>query len=595
MANNNIEVMMQKSEAGKKRLEAMRQSSYKLTDIKQTPVVVGETDKTTGTTNDTSNAVVGKTVGVDPSVVFPGSLVKIGDETYVAVADTTAVSPSTMKFPVSDAATALSEGNKTVEAVVYPPGSDTTMTDSGSLKAETAESVKEQNKATTAASTASSGTSSIVGAGADSGEGIIDFATFTETLAFKEVLSQKFSEDGTYSVHEYLSSCMQKFYHQLYYIPNLKNNYVIVVKPENLFINAPSCNLIFPNIKASISYSRPYKQEPTRLLQISDPVAQAYGQSSGPMCLTCLMFTEEEKTGTVVNGLPMYRTYVTSLGVHTSLNDKIHPLQNLTSYEERNGIRCSTVNKGADLYLFLKSAANSTVGGTSSTTSKSSSANSDSYQISIPAGEQEGVGQTLGRLAQYELYRQRYVLRTGSLDMYFNPYIVPGFPFISIETSTGGLNIYGYVTDVAHNITERSWTTTINFNCAHSDYENSPGAYPIIESEYASKLADTYKDMLGDDIVPVKNTDIQELISTYGNDRTFMTTSYRKIWRETPSLDDYLSNVADGAKLIEEDDYWWFENGSGSSFFNTEVQARIKEYTKSIINDQLAMNNEDVR
>ena len=100
----------------------------------------------------------------------------------------------------------------------------------------------------------------------------------------------------------------------------------------------------------------------------------------------------------------------------------------------------------------------------------------------------KGVGKTLGRLAKYELARQRYAVRTGSVNMYFNPYVVPGFPMASIETTSNGLNIYGYVTSVVHDLSERSWATTINFNCAHDDLEELPGAFPIIEAQYTESL-----------------------------------------------------------------------------------------------------------
>lgn len=101
----------------------------------------------------------------------------------------------------------------------------------------------------------SSGANSIVnnpivtGAGASSSTiesgGIISFAAFAQSLAFKQQLQQGFQRGGELTLHEFIVQFMTKFYHQLYYIPNLRNNYTIVVKPETLFVNAPSCNLIF--------------------------------------------------------------------------------------------------------------------------------------------------------------------------------------------------------------------------------------------------------------------------------------------------------------------------------------------------------------
>ena len=581
--------------------------------------------------------VPGKTIAVDPNIIPYGSLVEIDGIKYLAN-DTGGALMSDgdkgivhLDMPAWSTTEAKQYGTQTHSIIVYPPGTENTdwaveelkaandietgkmWSDSWLNRSETLSNTQRNNQDTTldtslndpfglksnsaVQQSGSSGANSIVnnptvtGAGANSSTiesgGIISFAAFAQSLAFKQQLQQGFQRGGELTLHEFIVQFMTKFYHQLYYIPNLRNNYTIVVKPETLFVNAPSCNLIFPVIKSQISYTRSFKQEPTRLIQISDPVAALQGAANPtPTQLLCMMFTEQEDSGTTRNGLPMYKQYVMSLGEHSNLTDKVHPMTNLTEYEKANGIRCSTSNKGADLYLFLKSDLAASAQG----------ADDEQYVISLASdtSDMSGVGNTLAKLARYELLRQRYVTRTGSIEMYFNPYIVPGFPFVSIETTENGLNIYGYVTSVVHSFTDRSWSTTVNFNCAHMDYEQTPEAYPIIESEYASKLPDTYKDMLGDNIVPITNDTVPELINTYGNDKVYLSTAYKKIWRETPSLEDYLTNVADGATLVEDNNFWWIQNPSGSTFFNTTLQERIKTYTNDIINNKLAMSVDDV-
>lgn len=581
--------------------------------------------------------VPGKTIAVDPNIIPYGSLVEIDGVKYLAN-DTGGALMSDgdkgivhLDMPAWSTTEAKQYGTQTHSIIVYPPGTENTdwaveelkaandietgkmWSDSWLNRSETLSNTQRNNQDTTLNTTLNdpfglksnsavqqSGSSvansivnnpTVTGAGANSSTiesgGIISFAAFAQSLAFKQQLQQGFQRGGELTLHEFIVQFMTKFYHQLYYIPNLRNNYTIVVKPETLFVNAPSCNLIFPVIKSQISYTRSFKQEPTRLIQISDPVAALQGAANPtPTQLLCMMFTEQEDSGTTRNGLPMYKQYVMSLGEHSNLTDKVHPMTNLTEYEKANGIRCSTSNKGADLYLFLKSDLAASAQG----------ADDEQYVISLASdtSDMSSVGNTLAKLARYELLRQRYVTRTGSIEMYFNPYIVPGFPFVSIETTENGLNIYGYVTSVVHSFTDRSWSTTVNFNCAHMDYEQTPEAYPIIESEYASKLPDTYKDMLGDNIVPITNDTVPELINTYGNDKVYLSTAYKKIWRETPSLEDYLTNVADGATLVEDNNFWWIQNPSGSTFFNTTLQERIKTYTNDIINNKLAMSVDDV-
>jgi 3D (Asp-Asp-Asp) domain-containing protein len=571
---------------------------------------------------DNSPAVPGKTIAVDPNKIPLGSIVVINGVKYLA--NDTGSAIQGLKVDICCWTKEEAEqGGRTYGNIitVYPPGttvdndldqqsfrnqydihqgstfSNSWLNNSATLNSTQITNGIQSNKLDPDTKLQSGGT--VTGAGVPSNKivdyGIMSFASFAESLAFKSKANQTFSEDGMWSVHQYLSEFMTKFYHQMYYIPNLRNNFVMVVKPETLFINAPSCNLIFPNIKSQISYTNPYKQQPTRLLQITDPIGEISGQSGTPFTLTCMMFTEETKLEGEKNGLPKYSTFITSFGDQNKdtsgnpsvsrLTDKNHPVLNLTAFEERNGIRVSNVNKGADIYLFLKSQA----------TTQSDS--DDTYVMSLnsDSSSMQGIGQTLAALARYELARQRYVTRNGSLDCYFNPYIVPGFPLVSIETTENGLNIYGYVTGVVHNLTDRSWTTSVSFTCGHSDTEQSPGAYPIIESEYTSDLESTYKDMLGETVTPVTNSDIPSLMSQYGTDKTYVTQSLRKIWRETTSFDDYLKEIADGATVVEEDNYVWLKNGEGSSFFDTTIQTRIKEYSNNIISNTLAMSNDDVR
>lgn len=404
----------------------------------------------------------------------------------------------------------------------------------------------------------------------DSKDGIMEFAKIKESIAFRDMLKSGMTEDGQWSLHDYLSHIMRPFYHQLYYIPNLRNNKCIVVKPETLFVNAPSCNLIYPNMKGSISWTRPHKEEPTRLLQITDPIAMMEnGKINQVQSMHALVHVEENLLGYSKYGMPIYKTMVKSNG-EQELTSKVHPMNNLSNFEKRNGIRTAVVAQGADLYLYL--------------TAANKSSNVDlTYQLDDNAETKNTIGNNLARLARYELCRQRYMLRNGSIDMYFNPYIVPGFPMVSIESSLDSMNIYGYVTNVVHNLTDRSWTTTVSFTAAHTDDEQTPGVFPIIESEYTSKIRNTYKNMLGTTVNPVGNEELPDIISLYNQENTYITQSYRKVWRETPTLSSYLDYNADGATIKEENGFMVLENNPNAKFFDEDLQTRLKNYSKDVI------------
>lgn len=403
----------------------------------------------------------------------------------------------------------------------------------------------------------------------DSKDGIMAFAKIKATLAFRNMLSSGMTEDGQWSLHDYLTYIMKPFYHQMYYVPNLRNNKCIVVKPETLFVNAPSCNLIYPNMKGSISWSRPFKEEPTRLLQITDPIAMMEnGKVNQVQSLHALVHVEENLLGYSKYGMPIYKTMVKSNG-EQNLTSKVHPMSNLSQFEKRNGIRTACVAQGADLYLYLT--ANNSANNTQLT-----------YQLDDSVETKNTVGNNLARLARYELCRQRYSMRNGSVDMYFNPYIVPGFPMVNIESSLDAMNVYGYVTNVVHNLTDRSWTTTVSFTAAHTDDEQTPGVFPIIESEYTSKINATYKNMLGESVIPVSNESLPEMISQYNQENTYITQSYRKVWRETPTLASYLAYHADGATVKEDQGFTVLENNPSAKFFDEALQERLKNYSRDI-------------
>lgn len=444
--------------------------------------------------------------------------------------------------------------------------------------------------------TGSAGECNGAGASGDSLDenGFMDFAKIIESMSTMKNFNSSFNADGTVTVHEYIANNLVRFYHQIYYIPTLRKNYAIVVKPETLFTRAPSCNVVYPNIKNSLSYNRNIRMEPTRIMQYTDPLNGIGKMAAVPTQLVTILNIEESPVMNTVNnknfpatryGMPVYHSFVQSLGNHNDVNLKTQsPMTSISNYEKRNGIYGLKTQKGADFYTYLATRATGNNG-----------KNEALYTFNQTNTDQETVGQSLGKLARYDLIATRYKTRTGSMSTYFNPYIVPGFPFVSLESNINGLNVFGYITDVAHNITDREWSTTVNFNCAHGDVEYTPVAFPIVEHEWTSKLSTQYKDMLGDTVKEVTNADIPVMVNDYNTDKQYASTSLRKIWRELTSLEEYLTDIADGATVQEEKNYMWLKNSSASEFFDVELQNRIKEYSAEILQYHVPYTDNDVR
>lgn len=435
---------------------------------------------------------------------------------------------------------------------------------------------KEYDSATPVATYSGSSSSSSSSVSGNDPEGILNFAQFAESLAFATKMREGFEQGMEYTLHSYLASFMHKFYHNMYYVPTLPNNKTILIKPETMFVDPPSCNVIYPTMKYSLGFVRNPKQEPTRILMISDPVTNVFGASGGPLSqLVTMAFMDLDDSG---------KEKVVGI---SAMENKKKPMQNLTKFEKKNGVRILRSNQGEDLYLFL----------VSNTKTQSSTVKGESVKGKVlKASDAEGIGRTLMKLATYTLLRSRYENRTGNVQCYFNPYAVPGLPFLSVEgEDDSSLNVFGYVTDVTHQITEDSWYTTLGFTSTHIQSEPRPPAFPIIESEYVGDIEKTYKSMLGDAVSRVDSSSgPKECRDAYKNSDGTVSSMLKRVWRPLTTMDEHLKEVCDGATVIEGKGYKWLKNADGSSFFNTSIQEKLKSYTQNII-DGNAFSETDVR
>lgn len=415
---------------------------------------------------------------------------------------------------------------------------------------------------------------------------IMNFASFTQSLAFKNIMENSFTRSMQDTLHSYLSSFMEKFYHNLYYVPTLPDNRAILVKPECLFIEPPACNVIYPTLKSDLSFSRDPKGEPTRIVSISNPVANIFGDK-GANTLTQLItmafmdYKKDEVTKKYTT-----ETDVTSLNAmslaYGETDKKKHPQYNMTLYEKDNGIRILTECKGEDLYLFLLANGND-------------GKKQKGYMVPDSANKKD-IGLVLEVLAKYALLRARYEPRVGSCTTVPNPYIVPGFPMLSVEGSAdSSLNIYAYVESVTHSITESAWSTSIGFNSTHIYNEPRPPIFPIAEAEYTNSIDKTYTDMLGANMTKVDaTTGPADCRKAYVESDGTTDAMLRRIWRPLTTMEQHLKEICDGATVVEEPKYTWFKNADGKTFFNESVQAKIKAYTSDIL-DGVAFTELDVR
>jgi hypothetical protein len=205
----------------------------------------------------------------------------------------------------------------------------------------------------------------------------------------------------------------------------------------------------------------------------------------------------------------------------------------------------------------------------------------------------EKAAKTLENLAKYHLLRIRYDARPGSTSMFFNPYIVPGFPMVSIEgVHDSNLNVIAYVTNVSHTLTATGGSTTVSFTGTHIASEPSPNCMPIIEKEYEDGASTVFKNMFGSAVTAIsKKEGVAKAKATFAEQKGSVSETLKTIWRPLTTIQEYMSVLAYGAKLNEDGQYAVMT----SSFFNTDTQALIKGYADQVLVDKQAFYETDVR
>lgn len=102
---------------------------------------------------------------------------------------------------------------------------------------------------------------------------------------------------------------------------------------------------------------------------------------------------------------------------------------------------------------------------TSSTSGSVSSSAATGIASEADLFEQSREGQqTVYQLyAKYEFFRERYSRRTGSAELAFNPYIVPGFPAAIFDRRDTRVDVFCYITTVQQRMTHKERGTSVSF------------------------------------------------------------------------------------------------------------------------------------
>lgn len=242
--------------------------------------------------------------------------------------------------------------------------------------------------------------------------------------------------------------------------PNRIPNYF--PKPQFLFGLPPSCNVFFPSQVKVLAYEENYATQPTRLYFNDEVLNNVMGQPSDGLGQTMmnalstayppeadaankarqlvnakasgknfLLFPEEFYKGPVMDRRPI-PTWLYFL----RQNESTRAGQQLGTLP--NSLPSGVEPAKADLYETLKTG------------------HPDVYRL----------------YAEYEFFRERFSRRAGSVQLGWNPYVVPGFPMAVFDHRATRVDLFAYVTTVQHAMTHRSRSTTVSFTYGRTIQES---------------------------------------------------------------------------------------------------------------------------
>lgn len=216
-------------------------------------------------------------------------------------------------------------------------------------------------------------------------------------------------------------------------------------KPQMLFSIPPMCNVIFPSMSPSFTYNESYMAQPTRTY-INDSFITGALRSQNKFFAQALTV-----------GYPPAVNAVLSLAKDTD-------------DETAKKTASSVLKNGKNLLVFPEEFFKGPVIHRMAMPSwihylYSQLKNTKPTVSDTPEADKEQTSfKNIFRLyAEYEYYRTRYEKRGGTVDMAWNPYVVPGFPCVVFDNRSSSFDMAGYVLNVSQTLAVGAMRTSINF------------------------------------------------------------------------------------------------------------------------------------
>lgn len=355
---------------------------------------------------------------------------------------------------------------------------------------------------------------------------------------------------GIYSIFQLFNEIFQ----QIFYVPvvvptpylNGETQQSILYKPQSLFVSPPLCNVIWPSMYDSFSYSRDFKSLPTRLYARQ---SNAFGGKEEITWAANYIWapSSELQQTKIIPGTN--RPY--NIDVKEAFNTVIK-----STGEDKVGARLGVHMENDITSRYIKWA-----------------------ELSGLPGRRE---KTL-KMMDYELVRQRLQSVSSSISMVFNPYIVPGFPCLIVDDPDSGMHVYGYVMAVTHNIHARGGShTTADIGYLRQYDDAFVSKFPVADEVWADEDV-VYKGIFG--IGSIKSKEAQ-FNPTGETDHALIPQLIEGQIREKDFYDfTYNAYARSYRPIISKDEY--DDSGFGTDLkevYDASIQDKVKTYRQWIVN-----------
>lgn len=230
------------------------------------------------------------------------------------------------------------------------------------------------------------------------------------------------------------------------------------VKPQMFFGIAPTCNVMFPCMTSSISYSESYVAQPTRTYVNDQFISSAL--TSNVFVAAALSFgypTEVDAVLREKTGAPVQKDSASGEVKPGNKGNTSWSGKNLLVFPEEffKGPVISRMPV-PPWFTYLKNRE-----GKTDTTASESPENANLQEAA-------SLRDLMFDYVKYEHYRGRYEKRGGAVNMAWNPYVVPGFPCVIFDHKSSGFHNVGYLSNVTQNLSVGSMTTAVNYSLART-------------------------------------------------------------------------------------------------------------------------------